>query len=180
MPTLGRSIAHAVLWQAGWFAAVLGAAHHHAWLGPVGLLPVIALHAWTFRSEPAWDLRPLGVAAMLGVLVDSVLGHTDMIVMARGDGGWSAMATPWMIGLWVALASALRFSMAWMTGRWLVAMAFGAVGGALAYLGGERLGALRFPSGTFQGLLAVAAAWAVAMPALLYVTATTRRMVSRG
>lgn len=179
-PNLSLVILHTVLWQGGWFAAVIGAAKGMDWTGPAALVPLVVLHAWVHRRLPAYDLRPLGVAAMLGFAVDAVLGNTGLVSMLRGDGGWTAWPTPWMLGLWVALASGLSFGLRWMQGRWLIAVAFGAIGGALAYIGGERLGALRFPAGTVPGAIAVGIAWGLAMPLLMYLLTATRRMVSRG
>ena len=173
-------IIHTVLWQAGGFAAVLGAAHGMDWAGPAALVPLVVLHAWVHRRMPAYDLRPLGIAAMLGFAVDAILGNAGLVSMLRGDGGWTAWPTPWMMGLWVALASGLSFGLRWMQGRWLIAVVFGAVGGAMAYIGGERLGALRFPAGTLPGAVAVGVAWGIAMPLLMYLLTATRRMVSRG
>jgi hypothetical protein len=179
-PGVAVVVLHTVVWQAGWFAAVLGAARGHDWAGPAALVPLVALHAWVHRHLPAYDLRPLGIAAMLGFAVDALLGQTGVISMARGDGGWTGWPTPWMLSLWVALASGLSFGLRWMQGRWLIAVAFGAVGGALAYVGGERLGALRLPLGLVPGALIVAVAWGIAMPVLMYLLTVTRRMVSRG
>jgi hypothetical protein len=50
-------------------------------------------------------------------------------------------------------AATLRHSLGWLRGRWLVGAVLGAVGGPLAYLGGESLGAL-----ILNGNLAIAAA----------------------
>ena len=180
MITLPLLVAHTVLWQAGWFAAVVGAAQGYPWAGPAALVPLVALHAWVFRALPAWDLRPLGLAALVGFGVDALLGHAGLIAMARGDGGWSAWSPPWMLGLWVALASGLSFGLRWLEGRRLWATVCGALGGAAAYAGGERLGALRFPAGSSAGIVAVAVSWGIALPLLMHLIATTRRLVSRG
>lgn len=170
-------IVHTLLWQVGWFAAVVGAVHGLGWAGPAALVPVLGLHAWVHRRHPGFDLLPLVVAAMLGGAVDAILGHTGMMLMVTGDGAWSTWPPAWMVGLWVALASGLSFGLRWMQGRWLVAVFLGAAGGAAAYLGGERLGALRFPTGQTSGVLTVAAVWAGAMPLLMLVVGRIRLLV---
>jgi hypothetical protein len=157
MTPRGYAIVHALLWQAGWLAAVLGAARGSAWLGVAAAMPALALHAWRYRRMPAAGLILPAVAVVLGAVVDGALGLAGLAPV----GGWPA---PWMLALWALVATALTASLAWLRGRPLLAAAFGAVGGPLAYGAGARLGAIA-PMG-WELLLAVALAWAVALPAL--------------
>ncbi len=164
MPPLAYNLIHAALWQAAWFAAVLGAAHGLPWLGPAATVPVLALHAWRHRQDRdrGWTLP---VAALgLGLIVDSLLGHLAGLRMARGDTAWTTWATPWMAVLWIQLATALTASLAWLPRRPALAAVLGAVCGPLAYYGGVRLGALSIDG--WPTLLAVSAVWAVALPLL--------------
>lgn len=165
-PPLAMNVLHGLLWQSAWFAVVLGAAHGLAWAAPLAALPALALHAWHFRHAPAWGLAVPAAAAVLGLALDSLLGMSGLLLMA-GDGGWSALATPWMVALWALQGSGLRFSSAWLIGRPRLGAFFGLVGGPLAYWGGGRLGAIDWPGGLAAGLLAVGLAWAVAIAVLL-------------
>jgi hypothetical protein len=156
-------VLHLIAWQAAWFTTVLGAAHGMVWLGPVSLLPVLAL-AWRGGNARAWIY-----AAVLGLVVDGGLVAAGAFRPAEPLGP----VTLWMPCLWIALASALGLSLRWMVAlrpglRLVVAASFGAIGGAGAYAGGFAFGALtpgdleRTPA-----LLAIAGAWALAMPVLL-------------
>ncbi len=165
MPPLAYNLIHAVLWQAAWFAAVLGAAHGLPWLGPAATVPVLALHLWQHRCDRdrGWAM-PL-IALGLGLAIDSLLGQVAGLRMARGDGTWAAWATPWMGSLWILFATALGASLSWLRQRQALAAGLGAIAGPLAYYGGARLGALTIDG--WPTLVAIGVAWAVALPILL-------------
>jgi hypothetical protein len=163
---------HTLLWQLAWLAAVLGAANGPGWLGPLAAVPVVggALAA----GRCGWGT--LATAAVLGAVVDSLLGHADLVRMADGAGGWAAWPPPWMTALWLMLASALGMGLAWLNPGPLAAV-LGAAAAVAAYAGGERLGALAFPSGAPPALAAVACAYAVVLPLLLWRRDACRRCV---
>jgi hypothetical protein len=72
----------------------------------------------------------------------------------------------WILALWLAFASTLNLSLAWMQGRYLIAMLFGASGGPLAYFGAQNIGAVTLQSSA--SYVALSVGWAVITPALLY------------
>ncbi|MDA1114294.1 MAG: DUF2878 family protein [Planctomycetota bacterium] len=92
-------------------------------------------------------LRELGFIAVVGLvgwLLDSALHVFGAIGYATSEPAWGLrLSPPWILGLWLGFASMPRFSLAWL-GRypWGLAAAFGAVGGALAFYSGTRLGAI--------------------------------------
>jgi hypothetical protein len=72
----------------------------------------------------------------------------------------------WILALWVAFASTLNVSLAWMQGRYLLSVLFGAGGGPLAYFGAQNIGAVNLPD--TMSYVALGVGWAVITPALLY------------
>ena len=44
MNDLSRKVINVALFQAAWFAAVLGAARGMLWLGPLAMVPVLGVH----------------------------------------------------------------------------------------------------------------------------------------
>ena len=69
--------------------------------------------------------------------------------------------------MWALFATTINLSMAWLKQRWLLASFMGSVFGPLAFIAGEKLGAVQFidrPS----ALLALALGWASLMPLLLW------------
>ena len=66
----------------------------------------------------------------------------------------------------VELSSTLNVSLNWLKKQTLASVVLGAVGGPLAYLAGQRLGAVTIPQQTL-GVLAQAGGWAVLTPLLV-------------
>ena len=68
----GRKLLNAALFQAAWFAAVLGAARGVLWLGPLMLLPVLGIHL-ALAKDRAGEVKLLAAAGILGFLFDTSL-----------------------------------------------------------------------------------------------------------
>lgn len=161
---MGR-LANFLALQACWFACVLGAAHGHEWIGPVTALALFALHLALHRA-PAAELRLALVVTPLGWAIDSAQHAAGWIDYA----GWAplgVLAPLWIASLWTFFSTALGASLGWMAGRPWLALAFGAVGGPLSYVGAERLGAVTLGPDRGTSLVGLAACWGLAMPLLL-------------
>jgi hypothetical protein len=159
-----RLIGNVVLFQAAWFASVLGAARGLYWAGPAVTLLAVAV-----RLAQAEDRRKeallLLCCGILGFAADTALVALGLFLPVRGSfpTPWSP---PWMVAMWVNFGATLNVSMAFLKGRPAVSAVFGAIGGPLAYFAGARLGAASIPEPAWAGLAAVAVAWGIAMPAL--------------
>lgn len=161
-----------VMFQLGWFASVLGAAREMPWLGVsiVGL--VVIVHLAT-RGTPG-ELALIGTTALVGAVVDTWLLQSGLVTYeGRNAPQWLAPA--WIIGMWANFAITLRHSLAWLSGRWGLATLLGAAGGPLAYWGAASLGAVSFSAPLAAGAV-LSAAWAVAVPALFWVSLRTERI----
>ena len=147
-----------------WFACILGAARGMPWLGPIVVAVLAAIHVARI-GQPGRLATLFLAAAVGGYLVDSalVLGGIMTFPETARLGGPS---TIWMVALWINLATTLHGCMHWLLDRPLAAAALGAIGGPLAYLGGERLGAVDFADPRAMSIAAVALAWVVSMPLL--------------
>jgi hypothetical protein len=158
-----------VAFQLGWFACVLGAAKGLPWAGVLVVLAVVALHLARAR-RPLPELRLIGLAMALGLLVDSLLLATGWLSYPAGlwlPGPWGSYLAPyWIVAMWALFATTLNVSMGWLRGRPWLAVLMGAVGGPLSYLGGEELGAIELTE-PVAAMAALAVAWAVAMPLLM-------------
>lgn len=152
------------LFQANWFACVLGAARGWAWVGALALVAVPALHA--VLSGAHWR-RELTLALALvagGALIDSAYAFSGLI-RYEANALTPALAPVWILALWANFSIALNWSLGWLHGRpWLQAL-FGAIGGPLAYVGGAKLGALGWGASPVLCLGVLAAVWALATPA---------------
>ena len=161
-------LANFLVFQAGWFATVLGAANGAPWLGPVAVLCAVALHLRSADDIVA-ESRLLASAVALGLVADSLLLASGWI--AYPNGSWiPGLAPYWIVTLWALFATTLNVSMRWMSGRYLLAALFGAIGGPLSYLAGARLGAMSFVD-TGAAVTALALGWGLAMPLLMWLAA---------
>jgi hypothetical protein len=162
---LTRKVINVVLFQAAWFAAVLGAARGTLWLGPLSMIPVLAIHL-ALQENRRGEVKLLLAAGMLGFLFDTafVAGGVFTPLQHLFPRPFSP---PWMICLWLNFAATLNVSMAWLRGQYILAAAFGAVGGPFAYYSGARLGATEaLPTAT--GMLLLATGWGVMTPFLVW------------
>jgi hypothetical protein len=156
-----------VLFQAGWFACVLGAAHGRDGWGVLAAGAIVARHvAWAPRPRRALAL--VAGTAAIGACWDSTLGLGGSLVFRSAwPAAWPALLAPaWILALWALFATTLNVSLRWLRGRGLVAAALGAVCGPLTYLGGARLGAATLVQ-PLQAIVLMAVGWAVLMPVLV-------------
>lgn len=165
MNDLTRKLINVVLFQAAWFAAVLGAARGMLWLGPLSMIPVLAVHL-ALQENRGGEAKLLLAAGLLGFLYDTtfVAGGVFTPLQHLFPRPFSP---PWMICLWLNFAATLNVSLVWLRGRYLLAVLFGAAGGPLAYYGGARLGATEaLPTTT--GILLLAIGWGIMTPLLVW------------
>ena len=87
-----------------------------------------------------------------------------------GIGQDSAPIVPaWILALWAIFVTVLNVSLRWMRGKWLVAILFGAIGGPLAYMGAQKLGAVTLNALPIS-YVALSVGWAILTPLLLKVS----------
>lgn len=166
-PTRGLQIANFVVFQAAWFAAVLGAAHHiPLW----GTACVIAAIAWHLRvsARPAQEAKLIALACLIGFVVESAISMQGHVAYPSGQPvRW--LAPYWMVALWGELAIALNVTMRWMKRRLWLAGVLGAIAGPMAFASGVRLGGAQFID-TTPALVMLACCWTVAMPLLAWLS----------
>jgi len=165
MNDLTRKAVNVLLFQAAWFAAVLGAARGMLWLGPLVMIPTLAVHL-VLQEDRQAEVKLLLAAGVLGFLFDTAFVAGGVFTPLQHLFP-RPLSPPWMICLWLNFAATLNVSMAWLRGRYLLAVVFGAVGGPLAYYSGARLGATEtLPTTT--GMLLLAIGWGVMTPLLVW------------
>ncbi|TLM65755.1 MAG: DUF2878 domain-containing protein [Deltaproteobacteria bacterium] len=168
---MAGKLLNAALFQAAWFAAVLGAAGGWPWLGPLATVPVLGINL-AMSDDRRGELLLWGGAGLLGLAFDSALMSAGLFAPVQTVPGWP-FSPPWMIALWLNFAATLNVSLSWLQGRPLLSAAFGAIGGPLAYCGGAGLGAtVSFPSEA--AIAALAVGWGVVTPLLFRIAAAAR------
>lgn len=152
-------IVNFIAFQLGWFACVLGAAHYMPLMGTGIALTIIVLHL-AYATDPLMELKLVLCAAAIGLVLDPALVFAGLVSFASGT-LFNGIAAHWMVALWMLFAITLNVSLRWLKDRPMLAVALGGIGGPLAYLAGEKLGALRID--TNLGIVAIGVGWAMAM-----------------
>lgn len=163
-----------ICFQVGWFACVLGAANHHAWLG---VIASIGLLLWHLLASNDWmtERRLILLAMLIGLLFDWGLMRLGWISFQPLEFWPVQIQPPWMILLWAMFATTLNLSLSWLKTKPLLAIALGAISGPLAYWGGSNLGALKLID--FSGAMVyLSVGWAIAVPALLKIASSNRSL----
>ena len=157
-------LANFVLFQIGWFACVVGAAHDMPLVGSCVALAVVAWHVLR-ATEPAEALNLVLFAFVIGTVWDSALVMSGWVRFSNGN-FIEGVAPYWILALWALFATTLNVSMAWLQGRWILLVLFGAVGGPMSYWGGARMGAMTIVD-PVSITVALAIGWAVMMVLLM-------------
>ena len=169
LKSMHNTLRNVIGFQIGWFACVLGAAHALPWLGPLLALAIISLH---LRQADHWhmELTLIAIIGICGSIFDQFLLSLGWIQYPSH--AWPAWLLPlWMLCLWLLFATTLNISLRWMRSRHMLAMMFGLSGGPLAYLAGQKLGAMQLLAQT-DILIVLAVFWGLMMPAMLRLAAT--------
>ena len=159
------------LYQGGWFACVLGAAGNRPWTGFAIATILIGAHLALSR-ERSVEIRLLLLAAAVGAAIETFQIAAGTYRFTSGVLN-DALPPPWLVAMWAQLATTFRFSLRHVITRPVLAALFGAAGGPIAFLAGERLGAVTLRPPIAGGLLRLSLTWAVALIVFSMVTRPT-------
>jgi hypothetical protein len=161
-----RNLVNIIGFQAGWFAAVLGAGSGMPWIGVIVVPIVLAVHIALSPDRKTEGLLLLSAGA-IGFCIDTFLILTGVFTLAPHLLPFP-FSPPWMVLLWMDFATAINVSLQKLHGRYVLSTVLGAIGGPFAYYSGAKLGATTSIPGTAD-LLVISVAWAAAVPALYWI-----------
>lgn len=157
------------LYEAGWFACVLGAAGGQGGAGAALAGALLLIHLALASDRPT-EVRIAALCGAVGFVLDSAQSLTGRLSFAGPlplPAGSGAIAPLWVLMLWLQLGTTLRYSLAWLSGRYALAAALGVIGGPVAFLAGERLGAATWGEPRWLTALSLAVVWGLATPLLV-------------
>lgn len=160
------NLVNIILFQVGWFAAVLGGANNTPLMGTLLVALIVSLHVGRSPRSGA-EAWLVAITVGIGAVFESMLASSGWVVFTSGQ-LLPGTAPYWMVAMWALFATTLNVSLRWLKGRRTLAAVLGAIGGPLAYFAGARLGALEFIR-LDASLAAIALAWALLLPALLVI-----------
>jgi hypothetical protein len=149
------------LYQIGWFACVLGGAWQRPWTGFVIAMILVGVHL-ALSVERSLEVRLVVLATAVGVVAEMMQIAAGTYRFASGT-VTDALPPLWLLAMWAQFATTFRFSLRSVLTRPVPAMVFGAAGGPVAFLAGERLGAVTLFLPLAYGLLRLSVSWAIAL-----------------
>jgi Protein of unknown function (DUF2878) len=166
-PARALQLLNFVVFQAAWFAAVLGAAHQVPLWGTAAVVAAIAWHVFV-SARPVEEAKLVAALCAIGFVVETanvLMGH-----VAYPSGQPDPRLAPyWMVALWGLLAIALNVTTRWLKHRPLLAAVLGAVAGPASFVSGVRLGGAVFVD-ALPAIVTMACTWAVLMPAAMWLS----------
>jgi hypothetical protein len=160
-------IVNFIAFQAGWFAGVLGAATSHFWLGPVTVCGVFILHLYLHKNV-AREITIGGIFIFCGFATDSLLTAFQVYTPAAHFLP-SPFSPPWLMCMWLNLATIFNVSLKWLSKRYLLSAILGGLGGGLSYYGGGSLGALKFNAPVLTNIIITGMVWSALTPVLFLI-----------
>ena len=155
-----------IFFQLVWFICILGAAINETHAAVATSLIIILFHFYLTKDKKT-ELKIVLLASIIGFLFDGFLLKNEMVLYA--DHGWPYSITPlWIIVLWMGFAITLNSSLGWLKKKIKLSALFGAIGGPLAYLAGEKLEAVSILSP--DAIIVIAIGWAITTPLLLTIS----------
>jgi len=163
-PGRGRQLANFAIFQAAWFAAILGAAHGAPGWACLAVAAAVAWHL-SVSARPAAEAWLVALACALGAAIETFAVWQGHVAYPSGQAD-PRLPPGWLVALWGLLAIALNVTLRWLKGRPLLAALLGATLGPLSFVSGARLGGARFVDEP-AALATLACTWAIALPLLM-------------
>ena len=149
-----------ILFQSIWFILILAAAHESFYGLALGLLLILVQYWHGKLMVP--DFKLILASIIIGFAHDTYLNYFKFI---QYNIDFNTYYSPvWIIGLWISFALTINHSLAWLGNKKLLQMIFGLIGGPLAYIAGEKLGAIYMIN--TMTLYVLALSWACITPLL--------------
>ena len=156
---MGKVIRNLGVFQALWFLVVIGgdafAVFAFGW----------ALYHWVSYSDTRERLL-LPIYAAIGLIFDGALTAVGVLTFSSN----TTLLPIWLIALWSIFPTTLNHGLKWCwSGPFWVLIA-SALGAALTYVGGARLGDLSFPYGDLTTTIILMISWAAYFTLIRYLS----------
>ena len=165
-----KLIANIGLFKIGWLACVYGAA---SGLAVEGCLLALLIVTFTVKraANVQAELLTVALITLIGLAWETLVASQHlMIYVGQTDSQLSGpvLAPFWLVVMWALFATTINQSMGWLKERLIVAAGLGAIFGPLAFVAGEKLGAVVFLNEP-AAMTVLASGWAILMPAVCVV-----------
>lgn len=144
------------LWfYALWFSAILVGDEH------ISLAMMFVVLHFLMVKDRLLELKICGSIAVIGMTIDGLLSANSVFIFTN-----DAFLPPWLLLLWIGFAASLSRSLKFLSSRFALAAAVGAIGGTLSYFSGMKFGAVSFGYSITATAVILMAIWAALLPLL--------------
>ncbi|MEM7587069.1 MAG: DUF2878 domain-containing protein [Acidobacteriota bacterium] len=151
--------------QLGWWICVPAAGKGYPLIGVAAISVLLVVQTWGLPEDArrrAW--RHILAMGAIGTVIDSLHAVLGFLTFRDAFAPW--LAPVWITAMWCHFTTVVPAFAALRSRLW-VAVVFGAIGGPLAYFGGERLGAAEFHPEAWMSWAAIGVTWAIAFPIMV-------------
>ncbi len=152
-----KNIVNYILFQAGWFACVLGG-NTMAIYSTMVILTVHLIWIGNWKKEK----EILAVTLLLGSTIDSFLGNLQILQFSED----SRLLPAWMACLWCLFGTTLRHSFLWAINNKRSGALIGMLFGPLSYLAASKLTDISLAHPLWQSVAILSILWALIIPVL--------------
>ena len=163
-----KTLINVLGFKISWWACVLGATSGTEYLGPIAMAIFLAFH-FNFNVSNNSEMKLILIFAVLGTLIDTSMAYTNLIGYVGSYSEDIIIAPLWITAMWCGFAAMVNHSLAWLKDKWSSAFLFGFIGGPLAYIGGEKIGAIYFNGELIQVSFMLAIVWGGSIPMMYWV-----------
>ncbi|WP_233407739.1 DUF2878 domain-containing protein [Marinomonas spartinae] len=154
-----KTLLQAILFQATWFACVLGGSVY----GGLATLLYLFLHDHYFlKKRKEWQLMLLFFT--LGVIVDGLFFHFHVFLSAHKETELAVLPPLWLLCLWICVATLFAHSLSFLQGRYWLSAGLGFVGPVLSYLTGSNMSDIELAKPLWITLVSIGAVWSLILP----------------
>lgn len=158
-------LANVGLFKIGWLSCVYGAASGFALEGCLVALVIVAISLKQAENRHA-EVLTLGLITLVGLVWESFVSSQQLMIYAtqsESQHGGLVLAPIWLVVMWALFATTINQSMGWLKDKLIVAAILGAIFGPMAFIAGEKLGAVTFVNES-AAMALLALGWAILMP----------------
>ena len=157
-----------VLYQSGWFACVLGVAWNLQWLGIGIALCLVGLHFW-LATDRSLQIKLGLTAAVCGLIIDSGQLWAGVFTFPRGS-VVERLPPPAIAVLWLQFATTFRYSMSWLSRRYVICGLLRALRCATGFLCRRTAWRDRILVASTRELCHLGVVWSFAVPLLVFIS----------
>jgi hypothetical protein len=152
-----------------WWSSVLGAIFGMPYLGAIVMVPVLTFHL-LYTSEMKNEFILILLVAILGTIMDTFY-NVFGIVSYTGTYSFASWLAPiWITTMWVGFSTTINYSLKKLNKKKYIGFILGAVFGPIAYLAGERYGAISLMQPKFYALIILSLSWGGIIPLLFKIS----------